>query len=92
MSWISEIIGKYKEGDIELAELADKLAHGEFKPSSVDKSPEAILLRAAQADPGEFPEDGTWDEVAAAHARQTLSDEEYLVLVKAADAAHPIKK
>ena len=84
MSAITDRIDEYVAGDITFAALADFLTNFDWPTAEVEDpaDPFAEML----TDGGDFPADGTFDEVTAARHRGKLTDDEFFTLLEAHNA------
>ena len=88
MSEVSDLIARYKVGDLSLDELAERFRTRRWPVTPLPPRPSSYLEMAAQAqdDPGsDVP--GSFDDVEAAFFRHELSIEEYELLRRAAVVA-----
>jgi len=84
MSAITDRIDEYVAGDITFAALTNFLAN--FDWEIVDEEDPADPFAALLEDGGDFPADGTFDEVTAARHRGKLTDDEFFTLLNAHNA------
>jgi hypothetical protein len=93
LSEVTELIGRYKAGELTLEELAE-LFRARHWPRTVPPPPSSYLEMAARAEEDPRPDvPGSYDDVTAAYARRELTREEYDVLSDAVmDAVHRADK
>ncbi len=89
MSLITDRIHAYRAGELPFVELVEELSTRSYPAPSRYSDPEHGTLEAdANRDGTDYPEDGTWDEVSAAWARQLLTPEEFAAISDAAWRHH----
>jgi hypothetical protein len=80
VSEVTELIGRYKAGQLTLDQLAQLFRNRRW-PSAVPPPPASYQEMAGRAEEDPRPDvPGSYDEVTAAYARRELTREEYDVL------------
>ncbi len=89
MSAITERIQAYRRGDITFERLVEELSTRNYPaPARFDDPLHGRLEADANRDGIDYPEDGTFDEVSVAWARQELTNEEFAAISDAAYTHH----
>jgi hypothetical protein len=83
VSEVTDLIGRYKAGELTLEQLAQRFRVRRW-PRTTQPPPASYLEMAARAQEDPRPDiPGSYDDVTAAYARRELTREEYDVLSEA---------